>query len=71
MTGPDELNYSALRLLWDIAQSAAVLALFIWTVIDRKRQSNTEGYQSVNGRTPDHGPTCTETRRQPWQTAHP
>ena len=47
MTGPDELNYSALRLLWDIAQSAAVLALFIWTVIDRKRQSNTEGINQL------------------------
>lgn len=45
---PDELvNYSALRLVWDIGQSAAVLALFIWTVIDRKRQSNTEGIDQL------------------------
>lgn len=44
---PDELNYSALRLLWDIAQSAGVLSLFIWTVIDRKRQSNTEGIDQL------------------------
>ncbi|WP_299734023.1 DUF2730 family protein [uncultured Endozoicomonas sp.] len=45
---PDEIvNYSALRLAWDIAQSVAVLGLFIWTVIDRKRQKNTDGIDEV------------------------
>lgn len=44
---PDDINYSALRLAWDIAQSAGVLALFIWTAIDRKRQKNTDGIDEV------------------------
>ena len=44
---PDELNYSALRLLWDVIQSGGLLALFIWTAIDRKRQSNSEGIEQL------------------------
>ena len=40
---PDKIDYNALRFIWDVIQSGALLSLFIWTVIDRKRQSNTEG----------------------------
>ncbi len=40
---PDKIDFNALRFIWDVIQSGALLSLFIWTVIDRKRQSNTEG----------------------------
>ena len=44
---PDELNYSALRLLWDILQSIGVLVVIVWNIIDRRRRQNSEGIDQV------------------------
>lgn len=41
------INYTALRLLWDVLQSAALVGLFVWTVIDRKRQLNSDGIAAL------------------------
>ncbi|OED43600.1 hypothetical protein ACH42_09825 [Endozoicomonas sp. (ex Bugula neritina AB1)] len=42
-----ELDYGAARFWWDVIQTLAVFALFVWTLIDRKRQHNSEGIDEL------------------------
>ena len=44
---PVEMDYGAARFWWDVIQSLALLALFIWTAVDKRRQKNTEGIDGV------------------------
>ncbi len=44
---PDEINFTAARLAWDILQSLCLLGLFIWTVIDRRRAANSTGISQM------------------------
>lgn len=45
-----EVDYTAARFWWDVAQSLAVVGLFIWTLLDRKRQRNSEDIQALGSR---------------------
>ncbi|MCW7552575.1 DUF2730 domain-containing protein [Endozoicomonas gorgoniicola] len=44
---PVEMDYGAARFWWDVVQSLALLALFIWTALDKRRQKNTQGIDAV------------------------
>ena len=50
---PDDLNYSAMRFYWDVLQSLLLAALFVWTLIDKKRQQNSQGISDLEKRMTD------------------
>ena len=52
---PEDMNYPALRFYWDILQSLALVVLFVWTAIDKKRQSNSAGIKDLKEEQNDLG----------------